>query len=102
MVRSLPARATRALPSGTTSPDVTAPGVPHSSLCSMYTTGSPDASAASNSPWLSAGVDGATTTSPGMCANHASSDWLCCAADDDQMPMGMRITIGTRPWPPNM
>ena len=40
--------------------------------------------------------------SSGMCANQASSDWLCCAADDDQMPMGMRITIGTRPWPPNM
>ena len=30
-------------------------------------------------PWASAGVDGATTLSPGTCANHASRLWLWCA-----------------------
>ena len=37
-----------------------------------------------------------------MCANHASSDCECCAADAVQMPEGSRATSGTRPWPPNM
>ena len=43
-----------------------------------------------------------TTTSPGRCANQASSDCECCAADADQMPIGSRATSGKRPWPPNM
>jgi hypothetical protein len=51
---------------------------------------------------LSCGVDGHTTTTPGRCANQLSSDCECCAADESQMPIGMRTTSGTRPWPPNM
>ena len=31
-----------------------------------------------------------------------TSDCECCAADDDQTPIGIRSTTGTRPWPPNM
>ena len=38
---------------------------------------------------MSAGVAGAATTRPGMCANHASSDCECCAAEPRQMPIGM-------------
>ena len=51
---------------------------------------------------LSCGVAGHATTRPGTCANQASSDCECCAADAVQMPMGRRATSGTRPWPPNM
>ena len=54
------------------------------------------------SAWLSAGVAGATTTSPGTCTHQASVDWLCCAAQPFWMPIGMRTTSGTRAWPLNM
>ena len=43
------------------------------------------------------GVAGVATTRPGICANHASSDCECWAAEADQMPIGMRATSGTRP-----
>ena len=58
--------------------------------------------AARSSVWLSTGVAGVTTTSPGMWVYQASSDWLCWAADERHMPIGWRTTSGTRAWPPNM
>ena len=55
-----------------------------------------------NSPLLSAGVDGITTTRPGICVYQDSSDWECWAAEERHMPTGSRATNGTRVWPPNM
>ena len=37
-----------------------------------------------------------------MWAYHASSDCECWAAEERQMPIGSRMTIGTRACPPNM
>ena len=68
----------------------------------MYTTGSSQRIADLSSPLLSAGVDGMTTTRPGMCVYHDSSDWECWAADERHMPTGSRATSGTFDCPPNM
>ncbi len=102
IVTSSPRRTTRALPMATSSDRSTGDSSAHNSLCSRYATGSPLRTAAFSNEWLSCGFDGQTTTSPGTCANQASSDCECCAADALQMPVGIRITIGTRPCPPNM
>ncbi len=55
-----------------------------------------------SSPLASAGVAGATTFSPGMWANHTSSDWECWAVSWLPAPLGVRITIGQRTSPPNI
>ena len=55
-----------------------------------------------SSPFASRGVDGITTTSPGMCANQLSKACECCAATCAAAPEGPRITMGQRIWPPDM
>ncbi len=102
IVNCVPRRSVSARPRSARCAVSTSPLTDHSVLCSMNTTGSPQSSAARSSEWLSCAVAGQTTTTPGRCANQLSSDCECCAADASQMPIGMRMTIGTRPWPPNM
>ena len=47
------------------------------------------------SPFMSAGVPGATTLRPGMWVNHDSKDCECCAADPTPLPAAQRTVIGT-------
>ena len=54
------------------------------------------------SPFASLGVEGITTTSPGMWTNQLSNACECCAATWAAAPDGPRITIGQRIWPPDM
>ena len=102
-VTSDPSRFTSAAPSGTVyGSSGTSPFVRYSSLCSTKITGLSSRMLASNSPFASAGVAGATTFSPGTCANQASRLSECCAAAPVPDPAGVRRTIGTRAFPPNM
>ena len=52
-------------------------------------------------PLASAGVAGATTFRPGMCATQDSQAWECCAASWSAAPFGPRNTIGIGIWPPD-
>ena len=54
------------------------------------------------SPFASLGVEGMTTTSPGMCTNQLSKACECWAATCAAAPEGPRITMGQRIWPPDM
>ena len=54
-----------------------------------------------SSPLASAGVEGATTFSPGTLRIQASRLWECCSAAPVPEPAAARSTIGTEAWPPN-
>jgi hypothetical protein len=57
----------------------------------------------SSNPLASAALLGATTFSPGTCANHASRLWLCCAPKlPTLLAVSMRSVIGTLVRPPDM
>ena len=58
--------------------------------------------AAFSSPFASYGVDGITTTSPGVCTNQASRLCECCAAMPIPLETAPRSTSGTLTWPPDM
>ena len=58
--------------------------------------------AAVSSALASAGVDGATTFRPGTCAYQTSRFCEWVAASCWPPPPGVRITIGTETWPPNI
>ena len=68
--------------------------VRYSTLCSMNTTGFGSRMAACSRPLASAGLDGITTLSPGVCAYHASWLWECWAAAPVPEPNGSRTTRG--------
>ena len=57
-------------------------------------TGSSPRSADLRMPLVSRAFDGITTTSPGVCMNHASRLLLCCAAKS-ATPEEARIRSGT-------
>ena len=102
-VRPLPRAPDRAPgPAGSAASRRPRPARPTASCAPCRSPGRPTAAprAAANS--CPAAWPGQTTTTPGRCANQASSDCECCAAEASQMPIGMRATSGTRPWPPNM
>ena len=54
-----------------------------------------------SNPAASAGVEGQTTFSPGMCMNRLSRDWEWVAALPRPVPCWPRITRGILAWPPN-
>ena len=68
----------------------------------MKITGLSSRMAAFSSPFPSAGVDGAATSSPGTWRNSASSECEWVGPSWWPPPPGIRITIGTRTWPLNM
>jgi hypothetical protein len=68
----------------------------------MKTTGLLSRIAVFSNPFASAGVEGRTTFSPGTCATHACSDWLCCAAERRVAPSVVRNVNGTCSFPPDM
>ena len=103
MVTSLPSRATRASPRGTTCPGGAAsPFDAKSPLCSKNTTGSSLRIADAISPTTSAGVDGAAIFSPGMVNAQFSTDCECWAPKPSPPPLAVRTTSGTVTWPPVM
>ncbi len=51
---------------------------------------------------MSAGVDGATTFSPGIIIAQFSTLWLCCAPKWMPPPLAVRITSGRLTWPLDM
>ena len=65
-----------------------------SDLCSNMTTGSGSRTDAAINPTTSAGVEGATTLSPGIIMHQFSTLWLCCAPNLDPPPLAVRITSG--------
>jgi len=78
------------------------PGTPNRSFGSKNSTGSSLRIACTSRPAVSAAVEGVTTTTPGRCANQASSICECCAAELRHMPCGMRTTTAGLACPPNM
>ena len=103
IVTSLPSRFTSATPSGTRcSPSGTSPFDPYSVSPSKKITGSSSRMADLSRPFASAGVEGATTFSPGTCAYQHSSDCECWAASWWAAPPGPRTTIGILNCPPDM
>src|SRR3954471_15034616 len=68
----------------------------------MKTTGLSSRMAALRRPLASAAVDGTATSSPGTCRYSASKLWECVGPSWWPEPPGIRITIGTFTWPPNM
>ncbi len=89
IVASAPAARCAPCPSvSTTSPSGTSPLIANSALCSQKMTGSGSRTAAAMSPTTSAGVDGATTLSPGMAIAQFSTLWLCCAPNRRPGPVG--------------
>ena len=66
----------------------------------MKITGLSSRIAATSMPLASRGVEGITTLSPGMCANHDCSVLLCWNDCPQPRPMMARITIGTENLPP--
>ena len=94
-VASGPVRSTLAFPSGSTcSPSGTSPLLASRLLCSKNTTGSGSRIAAASSPFASAGVEGATTFSPGTAIAQFSTLWECCAPKREPAPFAVRITSG--------
>ncbi len=83
----------------TTSPSGTSPLIAKSALCSQKITGSGSRTAAAISPTTSAGVDGATTFSPGMAIAQPSTLWLCWAPKRRPAPLAVRSTSGKRDLP---
>jgi len=71
-------------------------------LCSKNTTGSGSRTAAAISPFTSAGVDGATTLSPGTAIAQFSTLCECCAPNREPEPLAVRITSGSASWPAHM
>src|SRR6266567_4234011 len=101
-VTSPPGRFTSACPIGTRcSPSGTSPLTLYSISPSSTMTGLASRIADLSSPFASAGVAGATTLSPGMCDNHASHAWECCAASCNAAPFGPRNTMGIGICPPD-
>ena len=102
-MRSVPALTTAALPiSATCSPSGTSPLRLYSARFSRKITGSSSRMAAVSSAFASAGVDGATTFRPGMWAYQTSRFCEWVAASCWPPPPGVRMTIGTLTWPPNI
>ena len=66
----------------------------------MKTTGEPNASAPSINPPASAGVEGTTTLSPGMCASQPHRLCSCCPPSPYPPPQASRTTRGACQWPP--
>ena len=100
IVQSVPSRTVAAVPSGTTcSPSGTSPLVANRALCSQTITGSGSRTADAIRPTTSAGVDGATTFSPGIAMSQFSTLWLCCAPKRRPAPLAVRRTRGTETWP---
>ena len=62
-------------------------------------TGSGSRIAAAIRPITSAGVDGATTLSPGIAIAQFSTLWLCCAPKRRPAPLAVRSTSGSETWP---
>ena len=88
------------MPSGTTcSPSGTSPFVANRPLCSQKITGSGSRIAAAISPTTSAGVEGATTLSPGIAIAQFSMLWLCWAPNRRPAPFAVRMTSGIETWP---
>ncbi len=68
----------------------------------MKITGLSSRMALFRSPFASLGVEGMTTTRPGMWANQLSNACECWAATWAAAPEGPRMTMGQRIWPPDM
>ena len=68
----------------------------------MKITGLSSRMALFRSPFASLGVEGITTTRPGMWAYQLSKAWECWAATWAAAPEGPRMTMGQRIWPPDM
>ena len=68
----------------------------------MNTTGLSSRIAAFSSPLASAGVDGTASSIPGTCRKIASRQCECVGPSWWPAPCGIRTTIGTVTWPPNM
>ena len=77
MVMSVPSRAMRATPIGTSSPS-TSPMIPYRRLCSKKSTGLSSRIADRRRPFASAGVAGVTIFSPGIPMNHDTGicEWI--------------------------
>jgi hypothetical protein len=56
--------------------------------------------AANIKPPASAGVEGTSTVSPGMCASQPHKDCWCCPPSPYPPPQGARTTTGAVHWPP--
>ncbi len=103
MVTSLPSRTMRALPNGTRyASSGTTPSTGWQRRCSRKITGVCPASAVSNMPFASNALDGATTCTPGKCANTDCRLWECWHPCPRERPTIPRITIGIRSCPPLM
>ena len=68
----------------------------------MKMTGLSSRMAALSRPLASAAVVGTATSSPGTCRYMASSECECVGPSWCPAPCGMRMTIGTLTWAPNM
>ena len=100
IVQSPPSRTMAALPSGTTcSPSGTSPLVASSAFDAQKMTGSGSRIEATIRPRTSAGVDGATTLSPGIAIAQFSIAWLCWAPNRSPAPFAVWITSGNETWP---
>ena len=62
-------------------------------------TGSSSRMAAAIRPFMSAGVDGATTFRPGIAIAQFSMLWLCWAPNRRPAPLAVRSTMGIETWP---
>ena len=94
IVTSVPSRAMRATPIGTSSPS-TSPTTPYRRLCSKKSTGLSSRIAERRSPFASAGVAGVTIFSPGTPMNHDTGIWEWIAPNRPPAPTTERITSGT-------
>src|SRR5579863_8708701 len=102
-VISLPTCFTSATPNGIVySSAGTGPFILYIILSSKKTTGFSSRIAVLSRPLASYGVEGNTTFNPGAWLNQACSDCECCAAERRVAPSVVRITMGTRQWPPDM
>ena len=63
-------------------------------LCSKNTTGSGSRIAAARRPFASAGLEGATTFSPGTDIAQFSTLCECCAPKREPAPFAVRMTSG--------
>ena len=74
----------------------------NSGLLSKKTTGSGSRTEAAINPTTSAGVEGATTLSPGIIMHQFSTAWECWAPNRTPPPLAVRTTTGMVTWPPVM
>ena len=68
-------------------------------MCSQKITGSGSRMAAAIRPTTSAGVEGATTFSPGIAIAQFSTLCECWAPKRRPAPFAVRITSGNDTWP---